>query len=778
MNISVRLCLACDVRLRALTMVALVVIAARPLAAQVPASEPPSSDKKTMVQLTLPPDTELKTLVDLVSQRLGVQFLYDEQVANKRISINSPKPIPADSLLDVLRSALKMKGLALIDADVPGWKRIVLAEDLPQISITSNGATMEGVPGTAAVTETFALTHLSPDRVGKIIEPFLTKKGANMVTLADKNLLIVTDYAPNLRRIARLIELIDQGGPDRVLSFQRIINVDAGDLSQQISQALAARSASQPGGTPQVNVSADKRTNQLLIVGTKHQIEEVLQLVRAFDVPLQQRTHVYSFRNVDAERIDRLVKETVDPITAGHLYHSAIDRSDNLLVATCPEHVHVRILELKREMDIERRHTDSGVRFYRLKYADAQDVLNTLRAIDQRGTGSSPSSGISATGRGGVGIPQNGAPADATMAPGTGGNATPGQGGGSPPPSPGLLEGKAGTGGNVQTALAGLPGTPSAPGLGTIVPGSARVSIDTKSNSIIVIGDRAQQQIYEDLIHSLDRRQPQVMIEARIVILDTTDDYSLGVEVSAAATHGAAQILQFTSFGLSTVTAATGALAINPAQGFNWALVDPSAANAVIQAMANHTRSKVLSAPRLVVADNTAGNLASVQEVPYTSVNASTTVATTSFAGFAEAGTTIQVTPRIMDEQHLSLQFNVTLNSFTGTGSDGVPPPRQTNQISSKVTVPDGYTLIVGGLTNKNDAVTRSGIPFIENIPILRDLTSLQTTSKDQTTLFVFLRPTILRDDKFRDLKYLSDRALRCATEPGNFPESCPLLIK
>ena len=69
-------------------------------------------------------------------------------------------------------------------------------------------------------------------------------------------------------------------------------------------------------------------------------------------------------------------------------------------------------------------------------------------------------------------------------------------------------------------------------------------------------------------------------------------------------------------------------------------------ADAVIQAMANHTRSKVLSAPRLVVADNAAGTLASVQEVPYTSVNASTTVATTSFAGFAEAGTTIQVTPR------------------------------------------------------------------------------------------------------------------------------------
>ena len=95
-----------------------------------------------------------------------------------------------------------------------------------------------------------------------------------------------------------------------------------------------------------------------------------------------------------------------------------------------------------------------------------------------------------------------------------------------------------------------------------------------------------------------------------------------------------------------------------------------------------------------------------------------------------------------------------------------------------QATVPDGYTLIVGGLTNKNNSVSYNGIPFIENIPILRDLTSLQTSSHDKTTLFVFLRPTILRDDKFRDLKYLSDRDLRCATEPGNYPTSCPLMVK
>jgi general secretion pathway protein D len=747
-------------------------------------SPPTGLPKPTaVIQLTLPPETELKTLIDLVSQRLKVQFLYDEGVANKRISINSPKPIPVDSLLDVLRSALKMKGLALIDAEPAGWMRIVPAEDLAQIAAAPNRQAGTAGGGSPAVTQTFSLVHIGPDRVAKVIEPFITKKGANIVVVADKSLLIITDYAPNLRRIAQLIELIDQAGPERVLKFLRVENIDASELSSQISQALTARGSGQVAVGPPVTVSADKRTNQLVIVGTRNQIDDVLQLVRAFDVPLSQRTHVYAFRHVDAERVDRLLKQTIDPVTAEHLYHSAVDRSDNFLVATGPERVHEQIAQLAKQLDVETmKRGSSGLKFYRLKYADAQDVLNTLRAIEQRGAGPGDSAtrGGMAMGRGGVGGPQNGS-GNFDNSPSAASNAN----GSSPAGSSGLNPNQRDVsftsqpgGSGAPTGFAPMPGGQLPPGGGSIVPGAARVSIDTKSNSLIVIADRPVQMVYEDLIRALDRPRPQVMIEAKIVILDTSDNYSFGVEVSAPVATRAAQILQFSSFGLSTVSAATGALALNPSQGFNWALVDPSAASAVIQAMANHSRSKVLSAPRLLVADNSTGNLASVQEVPYTSVNASTTVATTSFAGFAEAGTTIQVQPRIMDDNHLQLQFNVSLNSFTGSGSNGVPPPRQTDQISSKVTVPDGYTVIVGGLTNRNNSVSQNGIPWLEMVPILKDLSSLQTKSCTQTTLFVFLRPVIMRDDKFRDLKYLSDRAIHGAQEPPNYPESCPLLVR
>jgi type II secretory pathway component GspD/PulD (secretin) len=236
-------------------------------------------------------------------------------------------------------------------------------------------------------------------------------------------------------------------------------------------------------------------------------------------------------------------------------------------------------------------------------------------------------------------------------------------------------------------------------------------------------------------------------------------------------------LFAFSSYGLSTVTPATGALAITPGTGFNGTLVDPATADVVVRALATHRRARVLSSPKILVDDNAEGTLESVNEVPFTSVNASQTVATTSFAGFAKAGTTIVVTPTISEGEHVNLDYTVTLNSFTGPGSTGVPPPRQTNEISSRVTVPDGYTIIVGGLTQKNVSSTLNGIPYLERIPIIRALTSLASNNTRDSSLFVFLRPVILEEDQFRDLKQLSKRSAQAACDGHNFPSSSPLLM-
>ena len=123
-------------------------------------------------------------------------------------------------------------------------------------------------------------------------------------------------------------------------------------------------------------------------------------------------------------------------------------------------------------------------------------------------------------------------------------------------------------------------------------------------------------------------------------------------------------------------------------------------------------------------------------------------------------------------------RYSIDLSSFTGDGSSTVPPPRQTNAISSNVMIPDGNTIIVGGLNRTDESDSRSTIPLIGEIPLLGDLIGNKSRSASQSTLFVFIRPVILRDDQFRDLKYYSRQEARRASLPSDLPQSQPLLME
>jgi type II secretory pathway component GspD/PulD (secretin) len=311
-----------------------------------------------------------------------------------------------------------------------------------------------------------------------------------------------------------------------------------------------------------------------------------------------------------------------------------------------------------------------------------------------------------------------------------------------------------------------------------LIPGDAQLTVDEKTNTLIVVAEPEVQALYAQLIQRLDVRRPQVLIEAHVVIIEGRDELNLGVEISGGDRSGEKKLFAFSSFGLSDVDGGDGLLKLIPGLGFNGTLIDSDTADVVIRALASHSRSRVISSPKVVVEDNANGLLSSVAEQPFASVNATNTVATTSFAGFAQAGTTINVTPRISENDYLNLEFDILVNSFTGEPAPNLPPPRNTDQIVSQVTLPDGYTIVVGGLNRQRVAQTNTGIPFIENMPIIKHLGSNKTNQYSDGMMFIFLKPTILRDDRFRDLIYLSAEEQIKALLDSDFPQSCPQLIR
>jgi type II secretory pathway component GspD/PulD (secretin) len=471
-----------------------------------------------------------------------------------------------------------------------------------------------------------------------------------------------------------------------------------------------------------------------------------------------------------------------------------------LIVRTTPE-IHTRIEELKDQIDVPVEATQTPIRFYKLKNANALDVLYTILSL-QEVSGQSNIFGGAPVGTG-VTIQNEFAP----------GMSSPTRAGAARPDGTQLPGGM----GAVPSARTRrgidfpenqlepfrLPVTPEeelqrpidsmqqarADRLSTVspqagfgpsasLPGGARAAADPTTNSIVVAAPIEAQEMYKKLIESLDVRRPQVLIDAKIVAVDTTDDFTLGVEISGGDREGASRLFGFSSFGLSQVDPVTGALQIIPMRGFNGTLVNPEVADVVVQALATHTRARVLASPRILVNDNATGQLESVSSVPFESINVVNTIQTQSLGGSQQAGTLITVTPHISEDDHLLLEFSVEFSTFSGDGTQTLPPPRQIDRVGSTVTVPDGQTVIVGGLKRDGETYSVQGIPYLEKIPLIRDLSTIKSNGLTSTSFFLFIRPIILRDDKFKDLKHLSARNARIAEIGGDYPASRPILVE
>ena len=756
--------------LNAVCVIAALVLSGSGQAIRAMAQESPSApaaERVATVQLNFPQEIPIQTLVEFVGKRLQINILYDKEIADKRINIKAASHVPIDSLLGVLESALKISGLALVDAEVPGWKKIVKAEQLPTVAQALGPGESAGAPGQAtAVTQAFVLKNANTQEVEPLIKPFLTQPGANIVPVPRSNTLIVTDYATNIQKIAKLIESIDRPKAAVAVEFVPIQNQSVTDLSTQLATVLSAKSRARgaTAATPEVEMVPDPHSNQLLVIGPADAVREVQQLIVSLDKPPGLVTKTYQFTNVRAAKIDELVRALLVNGSGERQYRSVTDDVENVMIVTASQSVHEQIEQLRQVRDVALATPESPVRFYKIKNLPVQELLETLRSVETNTFADARAQ----TNR--TVMPTDGRirPARDHAVPGP--NQMPGPAGGTELPTPPAV--------TVPPKEAAAP-TPdaqtAAPPDGQLL-GRARISGDVHTNTLIIVAEPGVHRLYEELIKKLDQPRPQVMVEAKFVIIDTSQDFSLGVEISGRS--GLKRMMAFSSYGLSTVDPVSGALSIVPGMAFNGTLVDPETADVVTRALMAHRRARVTSVPRILVSDNATGQLTSVEEVPFTSVNASQTVATTSFAGFAEAGTTITVTPRVRDERSLQLDVAITVNTFTGAGSDGIPPPRQTEEVTSQIIVPDGHTVILGGLNRGSDAYGYRGLPLLNRIPVVRQLTGITTTADNQSSMFVFIRPIILQDDKFRDLRYLSEGNVHNAGVSPDFPASGPIWMK
>ena len=766
----------------------------------VDAQQPPDG----MIDLKLRPNSPLSTLLNEFSQQLKIQFLYSEAIGKKRVTVQTPKLVPKAAIGEILSQILREQGLALVGSKVTGFKWIVDKKDMLPFSRVMDPADVMREPGGKAspVTLEVFLKHRSAQEVSGLLRTFASKSLGSVIVAREINALLITDYAPVVRYLSEIAKLLDQPRGKVTFEFYRVENGTPKTIADSATQILSSTESAAPGADPRV--AAPKggvfpaTGDQIVIVGSKDFIGRAVPLLKKLDVTTGPITRVYRLRYFSVAQLDTLLEGLVSEEDLATGYKSSADEDGNLIVVQASARIHRAIDELVKQVDVAAGSTESPIQFYRLKNASAADVLQSLLSLQDAFStnpylgGYSPYAPIGTSLFGNANFPfGNQNPATPNMTGGANFNnqlRTPGN----PQTSQAasmrlpLTQSQAGSnnadiGRERRIQPASSQSNQSLQGIQiTALPGGARVSADVATNSIIVYAPSSVQPMYKNLISALDQRRPQVLIEAKIVSIDTTNNFELGVEVSTGDRTGDRRAFAFSRSGINAVDSTNGFLSLaGSLTGFNGAIVDADVADVIVQAISSHSRGRILSSPKILVNDNSTGTLESTDERSF----ASTTVTpggatTTGFSGAEAAGTIVGVTPHINADNHLLLDFSVEFSFFGQSTSTLIPPPRTAERIESSVTVPNGHTVIVGGLNRSTSRDSFTGIPWLEKIPVIRQLSSRTGKTADSRSFFLFIRPIILRDNKFADLKYVSAKPAQRAGVRSGVPKARPTLIR
>jgi len=728
-----------------------------PSAPAPPALQPASSSSSDLhpsvqetVNLDLKESLPLKDFVEIVSTQLKLSLIYDDNALTAPVSIRLSGPIASDALLPLLKTVLQAKGLAMVPTDRPEIWRIVTsheAQSLTEPGSTASGKAYEnGSPG-QIVTEFINPKSVDLETAAGLLRGFLTPNAGQLTTVPKINALIVTDYSSQLARLHRLMDLIDKPQATASVAVVPVAAAEPAPLADKISKLLQQIDKTEGRSlTDKIFLSVADEESGIVIVGPSDQIPRVRDLIKQFDtapslvrvdypIPEQQR----------AQALDtvRQVLGKAASVVGTDGMPRVVTASQRLSVLAT-EGQQRRIKELLLGSGTEGTYAGQiQLKAYRIENRDAGEIYATLTRLlgDNRGTSLDLDIGEKPTLRSSFNT--------------NGINPV------------GNITGEAPTqGGSVNVASPSKATVPS-----SVSTGSVNITIDQGTNTLLIAANGQAHQRIEKLIKQLDQKQTQVLLEITMVSVADSKTFNAAVDAAVRGHFAGSTIgIGTNNSGIGTGNFVDG-MTPNPVTGFNAAIFNPASFSLFMSALEQTNKARVLNSPQILALDNKPALLQSTQEQPYTSVNASTTVSTTSFGGFAEAGTTLELTPHIAPGDYLNLEYRLEVSTFTGNSSAaGVPPPKQSNAITSVVSIPDGSTVVLGGLRSSNNSQTVAQVPGLGEIPILGWIGRNRSDTNNSSAFYVFVRPTILRSSKFADLKEVTAAKREEANLKSDYP--------
>lgn len=754
---------------------------------------------------------DLSAFTDFVARTLEINIIEPGELQGRTVLFRAPLDIERDQLMPLLQGLLNDNGFA-IQRDNLGMYRIRGAANLPPGDLTSRVLRTPLVRPSVAQR---AIDSQAAQTLGAIRYTPVDELGILLVSGTPAALDAVE------RLLGQILDKIDEQRlipfPLRYVAAdyarQRVATLSGQlDARPGAGPAAIAAAGGQAGGGAQ---SVDglrglaerlivEQGNTLIFKGTVEEAARIADLIDMVDRDTRLRVRRYVVGSVAAaaaeagrslglgevrsldSAVDQLgasgfarpvtggaatAEQAVRPASSGFI----VDIENGALIYSGTEQQHARVEELVEEFKRSAAGDNIEIRVYKLLYA---------QALGGTGASGRQTSDRDRPGTGGLG----GALGGGAGGGGSGVGGTFGFGGGGSTAQKGVAEvleellqdprerqfarspflpGQ--RGGGAQARPVDLPDQAeiadviSEGGEGTRLVATAENTVivaDPDRNQIIIKAPARAQEQFAEIIAQLDQKQPQVMLRAQIVSVTTTDAFNWAADVQI----NAGQFSLLSSFGVTgggTDPLITDVRTI-PAQsgspgGLKAGIIRSNFVPIAIEALSTLGTTRVLSQPTALVLDNFPASFESFREEPFSSQSQTNTGVITSQGGTTQAGTVLNVTPRVSGAGDITLTIDLELSDFVGQGIGGLQPPVQRDRFTSNVTLPADSTIIIGGFRLNRESQNERKIPLLGDIPLIGNLFKAYESTNRQSVIFVFITPQVMRDRSGADLMLVTE---------------------
>jgi type IV pilus assembly protein PilQ len=315
-----------------------------------------------------------------------------------------------------------------------------------------------------------------------------------------------------------------------------------------------------------------------------------------------------------------------------------------------------------------------------------------------------------------------------------------------------------------------------------------QVVADTVNNALVITDVQSRINDIESFVKGLDIRTPQVAIQAKIIFVDRTDIEEMGVKYDLGSTtqffnqlvqrpdpstakpvdtnlDGVPDALVPTAtFSPSQTIVDLGGNSISALGNASQEVINPALnlifstaignfnLTAFVQALQNVQLADVQAEPSVTVLDNRPAEVLVGDRVPLRVVDVSSQTAGAAGSQvpratvrFEQTGINLKVTPHVTANRQVLMQVHAERSSIKPASVD-IGYTIQTQQAESQVLVNDGETVVIGGLTVTSVTVSKSGIPFLVDLPIVGRLFGFSSQNEDRQDLIILITPHIVDD--------------------------------